>query len=232
MAKLTVQQIAGYAQAAGFPPEELARATAVALAESGGDPGASHVNTNGSVDYGLWQINTVHGGLLNQGDKFNPLDNAKMALTVWRGAGNKWTPWAAYNNGSSQGFMAQATLAAAKPVPPASPAGAGAVGSGTASGAPAEAGGTATAQGSAPAVAPNPVADAISTALSPLTGLASAVTGLVEKIKTVLNVNFWWRVGAGILGVIMMLASAVMITGQSSTVQGAVKLVATKGIAP
>lgn len=226
MAKLTVQQIAGYAQAAGFPPEELARATAVALAESGGDPAASHVNTNGSVDYGLWQINTVHGGLLNQGDKFNPLDNAKMALTVWRGAGNKWTPWAAYNNGSSQGFMAQATLAAAKPVPPASPAGASASASATASGETGQAGGTA--QGSA--VATNPVADAISSALSPLTGLADAVTGLVEKIKTVLNVNFWWRVGAGILGVIMILASFVMISGQSSTVQGAVKLVATKGI--
>ena len=228
MAKLTVQQIAGYAQAAGFPPEELARATAVALAESGGDPAATHANTNGSVDYGLFQINSVHGGLLNQGDKFNPLDNAKMALTVWRGAGNSWTPWAAYNNGTSQGFMAQATLAAAKPVPPASPAGATAVGTGTASGAPAGAGGTA--EGSAPAVTPNPVADAISSALSPLTGLASAVTGLVEKIKTVLNVNFWWRVGAGILGVIMILVSFVMISGQSSTVQGAVKLVATKGI--
>lgn len=222
MAKLTVQQIAGYAQAAGFPPEELARATAVALAESGGDPGASHTNTNGSVDYGLFQINSVHGGLLNQGDKFNPLDNAKMALTVWRDAGNKWTPWSAYNNGRSQGFMAQATLAAAKPVPPASPAGASASGSATASGESGQAGGTA--QGSAPAVTGNPVADALAGVLSPL-------TGLVEKFKTILNVNFWWRLGAGILGVIMILVSAVMITGQSSTVQGAVKMVAAgKGI--
>lgn len=221
MGRLTAQQIAGYAQAAGFPPEELARATAVALAESGGDPGASHVNTNGSVDYGLWQINTVHGGLLNQGNKFDPLDNAKMALTVWRGAGGKWSPWSVYNNGRSQGFMAQATLAAAKPVPPASPAGASAPGSATAPGAPGEAGGTA--QGSAPASAPNPVADAITSVLSP-------ITGLVEKFKTILNVNFWWRLGAGILGVIMILVSFVMISGQSSTVQGAVKLVATKGI--
>ena len=230
MARLTAQQIAGYAQAAGFPPEELARATAVALAESGGDPGATHSNTNGSVDYGLWQINTVHGSLLNQGDKFNPLDNAKMALTVFRGAGNKWTPWPSYNNGSSQGFMAQATLAAAQPVPPASPAGASAsaAASATAPGESGEAGGTA--QGSAPAVTPNPVADAITNALSPFTALASGVTGLMEKIKTVLNVNFWWRVGAGILGVIMILASFMVLSGQSSTVQGAVKLVATKGI--
>src|SRR4029077_12090642 len=99
MARLTAQQIAWYAQQAGFPPEEIARATAVALAESGGDPAATHTNTNRSVDYGLWQINSVHGGLLNQGDKFNPLDNAKMALTVWRGAGGKWTPLSVYNSG-------------------------------------------------------------------------------------------------------------------------------------
>ena len=225
MAKLTVQQIAGYAQVAGFPPEELARATAVALAESGGDPAATHSNTNGSVDYGLFQINSVHGGLLNQGDKFNPLDNAKMALTVWRGAGGKWTPWSAYNNGTSQGFMAQATLAAAKPVPPASPAGASASAGATATGAPGEAGGTA--QGSAPAVTPNPVADA----LSPLTGFVTTVSGVIEKLKaTIFNVNFWWRLGAGVLGAIMILVSFVMISGQSSTVQGAVKLVATKGI--
>ena len=220
MARLTVQQIAGYAQAAGFPPEELARATAVALAESGGDPAATHVNTNGSVDYGLWQINTVHGSLLNQGDKFNPLDNGKMALTVWRGAGGKWTPWSVYNSGTSQGFMAQATLAAAKPVPPASPAGASAAAGATASGVPGEAGGTA----SAPAVTPNPIGDALAAALSPF-------TGLVAKVQAVFNVNFWWRLGCGILGVVMILLSFVMISGQSSTVQGAIKLVATKGIA-
>jgi hypothetical protein len=217
MARLTAQQIAWYAQQAGFPSEEIARATAVALAESGGDPAATHTNTNRSVDYGLWQINSVHGGLLNQGDKFNPLDNAKMAHTVWQGAGGKWTPWSAYNNGSSQGFIAQATLAAAKPVPPASPAGASATAGATASGAPAEAGGTT--QGSAPAVTPNPIAEAL-----------SPITGLIDKVKTLFNVNFWWRLGCGILGAVMILASVVMVTGQSSTVQGAVKLVATKGI--
>ena len=59
MARLNEFQIAGYALAAGFPPNEIATATAVALAESGGDTNATNHNTNGSYDYGIWQINTV-----------------------------------------------------------------------------------------------------------------------------------------------------------------------------
>ena len=125
---LTPQQIAGYAKAAGFPQNEIPTAVAVALAESGGNPAAvNRANTNGSVDYGLFQINTVHGPLLTQGDKFDPAANARMAFTVWSRAGNKWTPWSVYKSGSYRAFMPQGTLGAASPAPvgsaPQSPAG-------------------------------------------------------------------------------------------------------------
>ena len=113
---LTPQQIAGYAKAAGFPDSEIPTAVAVALAESGGNPGAvNRANTNGSVDYGLFQINTVHGSLLTQGDKFNPADNARMAFTVYSRAGNKWTPWSVYKSGRYRAFLPQGTLGAAAP---------------------------------------------------------------------------------------------------------------------
>lgn len=113
---LTPQEIAGYAKAAGFPQSELQTAVAVALAESGGNPGAvNRANSNGSVDYGLFQINTVHGSLLTQGDKFNPADNAKMAFTVWSRAGNKWTPWSVYKSGRYRAYIPQGTLGSAAP---------------------------------------------------------------------------------------------------------------------
>lgn len=118
MAKLTPSQIAGAAKQAGFPDSELATATAVALAESGGETTATNRNTNGSTDYGLWQINTVHGSLLSSGDKFSALDNARMAYTVYSRAGNKWTPWVTYNRGTYRTFLPQASLAARSPSVP------------------------------------------------------------------------------------------------------------------
>jgi hypothetical protein len=179
MAKLTAQQIAGAAKAAGFPDNELATATAVALAESGGETTATNRNTNGSVDYGLWQINTIHGSLLSQGDKFNAADNAKMAYTVWSRAGNKWTPWSAYKNQRYRTFLPQAALAAAAPTaaPAATPTSA--------------------------TIPTNPVAAAGSTAdiLSLISGLTSG--GLWTRIGafilggTLLLFSLWKLTGAG-----------------------------------
>lgn len=198
MAKLTAQQIAGYAKAAGFPDNELATATAVALAESGGETTATNRNTNGSIDYGLWQINTVHGSLLSQGDKFNPADNAKMAYTVWNGAGRKWSPWSAYNNQRYRTFLPTASLAAAAPtavsasvdIPNPTPGGA----------AMAAAGGTAD-------------------ILSLLSGLTSG--------------GLWTRLGAFLLGGILILFSLWKLTGAGDIIVQTGKVaakVASKGV--
>lgn len=103
---LSAEQIAASMRKAGFPESAIPTGVAVAMAESGGDP--TQINTanrNGSRDYGLFQINTVHGSLLQQGDWRNPDDNAKMAYKVWVDAGRKWTPWAVYNSGSYTKFL-------------------------------------------------------------------------------------------------------------------------------
>jgi hypothetical protein len=92
--KLTDAQIAAAAKQAGFTGNNLVVAVAVALAESGGDSEATNHNTNGTTDYGLFQINSVHGSLLQQGDWRNPVDNAKMAMTVYKGSG--WKAWYTY----------------------------------------------------------------------------------------------------------------------------------------
>ena len=75
---------------------------AIALAESGGNPKATHHNSNGSTDYGLWQINSVHHYnpqlLLS-----NPVYNAKAAVSIEKGSG--LGAWSSFNNGSYKKFL-------------------------------------------------------------------------------------------------------------------------------
>ena len=63
---------------------------AIAIAESGGRPNAvSGRNKNGTVDRGLWQINSVHGYGTSSLD---PKANAKQAVGVYHSQGlNAWT---------------------------------------------------------------------------------------------------------------------------------------------
>jgi hypothetical protein len=75
-------------------------AAAVALAESGGDPNSLNHNSNGTVDRGLWQINSIHGAL----STFDPTGNARAALSI-SSRGANWSPWVAYSNGSYQQFL-------------------------------------------------------------------------------------------------------------------------------
>lgn len=226
MANLTPQQVAGYAKAAGFPASEIATATAVAFAESGGNPSASHRNTNGSSDYGLWQINTIHGSLLNQGDRNNPADNAKMAYTVWQRAGGKWTPWATYNSQKFRTFLPQATLAAGNPTlpttttqpTPQTPAGTGATPEGGAT-APVDAAG-------------NPVAASSGGILDTLGSLAQSFGAIPKIIGTLLSGGLWLRVGAFLAGGILIMFSLIRLSGAETAVKGLVKTavaVGTKG---
>jgi hypothetical protein len=79
-------------------------AAAVALAESSGKIDAENTNTNGSKDYGLWQVNSVH--------KFNaeklksdPIYNAKSAHSVYSTQG--WGAWTQWRNGAYKSFLGQ-----------------------------------------------------------------------------------------------------------------------------
>jgi hypothetical protein len=74
---------------------------AIALAESGGNPRAKNVDANGSVDYGLWQINTVHH--YSVADMENPQQNAKEAVSIFNSSGPH--AWSSYNNGAYKQFM-------------------------------------------------------------------------------------------------------------------------------
>lgn len=123
---LTANQIAGVAQAAGFVGNDLVTAVAIVFPESGGDANQQSHNNNGSTDYGLWQINSVHADLLKSGSWSVPLDNAKMAFSVYQSAGHRFTPWVTYNRKLHLPYMAKA-LAGVASVDPAYAGGAGTV---------------------------------------------------------------------------------------------------------
>lgn len=205
MAKLTMEQIAGYAKQAGFPDSEIATAVAVAMAESGGDTTAYNQNSNRSTDYGLWQINTVHGPLLTQyGDKFDPLANAKMALTVWQRAGNKWTPWVVYKSGVYRIHLLEAQRAAAKPAD-------------TATNPP-------VVSGSAPAVddpntgpidAFNRMAASVETIIKAITEPIASFNALMTRLG---SGGFWLRIGAFILGFNLVLFALIRLSGTDKAV--------------
>jgi hypothetical protein len=72
----------------------LVVSVAVALAESDGYQYAYHINTNCSVDRGLWQINSIHGSL----STYDAAGNAR-AMYLISSNGTNFNPWVAYTNG-------------------------------------------------------------------------------------------------------------------------------------
>jgi len=91
----TFAQIEAIWIAAGGNKLNAPMAAAIALAESGGNPNATNDNGNGSVDRGLWQINSVHGAQ----STYDVTANARAAVQISNN-GSSWRPWCtAYSDG-------------------------------------------------------------------------------------------------------------------------------------
>ncbi len=78
-------------------------AYAVCMAESGGKATIDNagLNRDGSTDYGLMQINSIHADMV-AGDLEslrNPEVNLRVAYSISQG-GTDWTPWSAYKSGA------------------------------------------------------------------------------------------------------------------------------------
>jgi hypothetical protein len=81
---------------AGGSQQYAGMAAAIAMAESGGNATASHTNSNGSIDRGLWQINSTNG----TGSSFDVMTNARAAVAM-SSNGTNWRPWCtAYGDGA------------------------------------------------------------------------------------------------------------------------------------
>lgn len=114
MPVLSAQQIADFANAAGFTGSNLAIAVAVAKAESSGDTSARNPKsgTDRLGDYyrGLWQISTVHKQYPDA-VCYDALGNANAAYAI-SGGGTNWKPWETYTNGAYKKYLDEATTAA------------------------------------------------------------------------------------------------------------------------
>lgn len=96
--------VARAAKAAGFPDGELVTAVAVAFAESQFNQNAiNRSNRNGSADYGVWQINSVHNfPEIANGSWRDVKVNAQLAHRVWRSQG--WNAWSVYRPSDTLGY--------------------------------------------------------------------------------------------------------------------------------
>jgi len=88
MAQYTYAQLQQLWRSVGGSAIAAPFAAAVALAESGGNSSDAHTNTDGSTDRGLWQINSIHGGL----STLDPTANARAAVQISNN-GTNWRPW-------------------------------------------------------------------------------------------------------------------------------------------
>lgn len=85
---------------AGGDPAQSRMAVAIARAESGGRPDAIGHNTNGTVDRGVWQVNSIHGPQ----STLDPVANARAAVAI-SSNGTNWGPWTTYGSGAYRKFL-------------------------------------------------------------------------------------------------------------------------------
>jgi len=198
--RLTPEQIARGVIARGFA--DPVRATAVVLGESGGDTGIiSGRNSDGTFDSGAWQINSGHfpGGKYDRGliDQAGALDwqrSTDFAYGLSRG-GADFTAWASTRRSSFPGHMATADQAVA--AVRATPAGVPATSS------------TPQGFGIPPWLDPRniPGVGTITGAAGALTNGAKELFELGAKIlSTLLDRDFWKRLGIGALGLAVVVA--------------------------
>jgi hypothetical protein len=125
MARLSPREILALALTAGFSGdrEEAVIATAIALAESGGDPSAHNPDPPDN-SFGLWQINMIGDlgpdrrrklGLSRNDELFDPSINARAARFVFLEQANpSFEPWTTFTHGAFKSHLAAVREAAAK----------------------------------------------------------------------------------------------------------------------
>ena len=75
-------QLEGYATQAGFNGQSAYIIVAIALAESGGNDQAGHVNTDGSIDRGVLQINSRWHPEVSDSCAYTPLCSFQSAYNI------------------------------------------------------------------------------------------------------------------------------------------------------
>lgn len=112
---LSDAQLVDLAYVAGWRKKNTVIAVAVALAESHGEVTATNHNTDGSTDYGPWQVNSSHFRDPNWPSAWTPpslylpSNNARAAFRVYTEQG--WGAWSTYKSGAYLKYMNRARAA-------------------------------------------------------------------------------------------------------------------------
>jgi hypothetical protein len=112
MTIIGASQIAQYATKAGFKGQAITTATAIALAESGGNtnaynPESAAGTAPGWGSRGLWQIYGKAHPEYNNDTLYDPNVNAKAAYKVSNN-GTNFTPWTTYSTGAYKQYLTTA----------------------------------------------------------------------------------------------------------------------------
>ena len=96
---------------AGFPGgASQANGLAICQAESGRNPLAKHVNADGSIDRGIWQINDKAHPDVSDATAYDPVLATKAALSISKG-GTDYSPWSTFKNGAYEPHLEAAKVA-------------------------------------------------------------------------------------------------------------------------
>jgi hypothetical protein len=107
------------ASRAGFSGDRLVTAIAVGMGESSCRPDAQNSNgptkgcPNGSVDRGLWQINSCWHPSVSKSCAYDAQCNANAAYRI-SAKGTTFKPWVAYTNGSYAKYLDEARAAVSR----------------------------------------------------------------------------------------------------------------------
>lgn len=192
--KYTFQQLRDLWIQVGGDPKYADMAAAIATAESGGHPDEVSGNTNGSVDRGLWQINSIHGSQ----STIDPVANARAAVSISNN-GSNWRPWCtAWSNGRCGGTF----MGAGSPVLKYLPSGVDTTSTGS---------------------VVTDASFSTSSSSNPLSGLFSGATGGLWGFLGIQPIALWGIVVAA-SGVLVMLVGIVLLLLSTRVVKGAVGL--------
>lgn len=112
----SMREVLIFAHDAGVACANLPMAGAIARAESGlntkatGYNGATSGCPGGSVDRGLWQINSCYHPDVSVSCAFDGACNARAMVKI-SSKGTNWKPWSTYNNGAYKSYLATAKAA-------------------------------------------------------------------------------------------------------------------------
>src|SRR4051812_45562916 len=87
-------------EAGWIDADKLLIAVSICIAEGNGYVQARHVNSDGSIDRGIWQINDKAHPDISDADAYDPVKATAWARKLYETRGNTFNAWTAYNNGA------------------------------------------------------------------------------------------------------------------------------------